>query len=336
MYERYLNPFVDYGFKKLFGTEENKDLLISFLNALIGGEDPIKDLLYKNVERIGDVIGTRTNYFDVYCSTASGEEIIVEMQNTWQPFFKDRTIYYAAKPIHDQGKKGIQEALDRQEEERAKGDSLVETSDGETEKKRNKGWDFELKNVYVVAMMNFKLPKKEYPEDSFLHKIQLMDVEDFHVFYNKLTLYYVELPKIDHVKLDLNTPLGRWFHALNNLYFYDRKPQNLKEPVFDKLFRQAELAQLTPDQDLAYERSMKVYLDTINQIRGARILGREDGLAEGKKLGLAEGKELGLAEGEMKAKLDTARKMLEMGIDMETISKVTGFSEEEILKLSAN
>ena len=325
MEEGYLNPFVDYGFKKLFGTEENKDLLISFLNALIGGEHTIKDLQYKNVERIGDIIGTRTNFFDVYCQTSSGEEFIVEMQNSWQPFFKDRTIYYAAKPIHDQGKKGIQEALDNQND-----DGLEEENEDSTEKKRNKSWDFHLKNVYVVAMMNFKLPKKEYAEDSFLHKIQLMDVEDLHVFYDKLTLIYVELPKIDHVKLDLNTPLGRWFHALNSLYYYDRKPRNLKEPVFDKLFRQAELAKLTPEEDLAYERSMKVYLDTYNQIEGGRILGHQDGLVEGKEIGLAEGKKLGLAEGEMKTRRETAKKMRSLGIDLETIQQVTGLPEEEI------
>ena len=338
MAERYLNPFVDYGFKKLFGSEENKDLLISFLNALIGGNDPINDLQYKNVERIGDVIGTRTNYFDVYCHTAAGQEIIVEMQNTWQPFFKDRTIYYASKPIHDQGKKGFQEAeASLSQEHPNNGETLGENQkdrNGNGAKKRNKDWDFELKDVYVVAMMNFRLPKKEYPEDSFLHKIQLMDVVDFHVFYDKLTLFYVELPKIDHVKLDLDTPLGRWFHALNSLYYYDTKPQNLNEPVFDKLFRQAELAQLTPDQDLDYERSMKVYLDTVNQIKGARILGREDGLVEGKALGLAEGKELGLAEGAMKAKLETAQKMLELGIDMDTIGKATGLTEDEIRKMT--
>lgn len=291
MSERYLNPFVDYGFKKLFGTEENKDLLISFLNALIGGENPIKNLYYKNVERIGEFVGTRTNYFDVYCQTASGEEIIVEMQNTWQPYFKDRMLYYAAKPIRDQVKKGV------------------------------KNWEFYLKDVYVVAMMNFELPAKEYPKDSFLHKVQLMDVEDHHVFYDKLTLIYVELPKLDNVTPDLATPLGRWLHALNNLYYYDKKPSELKEPVFDKLFHQAELAQFTPEQDLAYERSMKVYLDTYNQLRGAHILG------------VAEGKEQGLAEGERRAKLETARKLLEMGIDRETVCKATGLSETTIIEI---
>lgn len=301
--ERYLNPFVDYGFKKLFGTEENKDLLISLLNALIGGEDPIKDLSYKNVERIGDLVGTRTNYFDVYCETSSGEEFIVEMQNSWQPFFKDRTLYYAAKPIRDQGNKGMEESDDPND------------GNGEENKKRNKGWDFRLKNVYVVAMMNFKLPNKEYAEDSFLHKIQLMDVEDFHVFYDKLTLIYLELPKVDKVKLDLNTPLGQWLHALNGLYYYDAKPIELKEAVFEKLFRQAELAMLTPDQDLAYERSRKVYLDTLNEVRGAHILGHREGLAEGTA----------------KTKLELAKKMLTIGLEMDTVTQVTGLSDKEIL-----
>ena len=312
MYERYLNPFVDFGFKKLFGSEENKDLLISFLNALIGGDDPITDLNYKNVERIGDVIGTRTNYFDVYCDTASGDQFIVEMQNTWQPFFKDRTVYYASKPIHDQGKKGLQQADD-------------ELTSG-SRSSRNKSWDYQLKNVVVVAMMNFKLPKKEYAEDSFLHKVQLMDVEDLHVFYEKLTLYYVELPKLDHAKLDLSTPMGRWFHALNSLYFYDAKPNDLDDPIFDKLFRQAELAMMTPDEDLAYERSMKVYLDTYNQIEGGRILGHQQGLLEGEKQGIAKGKELGLAEG----RLEIVKKMIELGMDPQTIQAATGVALETI------
>ena len=323
MEERYLNPFVDYGFKKLFATEENKDLLISFLNALIGGENPIIDIIYKNVEQIGEINGTRTNYFDVYCTTSSGEEFIVEMQNSWQPFFKDRMLYYASKLIRNQGKKGIQQMLDSSNNEKENGNR-------KGKKKRNKDWDFELKNVYVVALMNFKLPKKEYPDQSFLHRIQLMDVDDLRVFYEKLTLIYVELPKLDDVELDINTSLGRWLYALNSLYYYDQKPEDLKETVFDKLFRQAELAQLTPDQDLAYERSMKVYLDTYNQLKGARILGQQEGLAKGEKLGLAKGEKLGLVKGETKAKKETAQRMMKMDIDIETIIKATGLTEEEI------
>ena len=130
-----------------------------------------------------------------------------------------------------------------------------------------------------------------------------MDVNDLRVFYDKLTLIYVELPKVDKAKLDLNTPRGRWMHALNNLYFYDQKPKELKEAVFDKLFRQAELAQLTPEQDLAYERSLKVYFDTYQEILGGHVLGFREGRAEGKKIGLEKGKELGISQ----QKLETAQ-----------------------------
>ena len=103
---RYINPFIDYGFKKLFATEGNKDILISFLNAVIEDPaDPIIDLVHKNVEQIGEFNGERSSYFDVYCQTVSGRRFIVEMQNSWQPFFKDRTLYYASKAIRDQGVK---------------------------------------------------------------------------------------------------------------------------------------------------------------------------------------------------------------------------------------
>jgi hypothetical protein len=226
----------------------------------------------------------------VYCTTSSGAEFIVEMQNSWQPFFKDRMLYYASKIIRNQGKKGIQQSLEALENGIVFDEFLDDEED--KKKKRNKGWNGRLEDVYVIAMMNFKLPKKDYPNDSYLHKIQLMDVNDLRVFYDKLTLIYVELPKLDDVELDLNTAQGRWLYALNSLYYYDKKPDDLKDAVFDKLFRQAELAQLTPDQDLAYERSMKVYLDTYNQIRGGRILGRE----EGEKIGLEKGEKLGLAK----------------------------------------
>ena len=92
--ERYINPFVDFGFKKLFGIEANKDILISFLNAVIeDADDPILDLFPKNVEQIGEFNGDRTCYFDVYCQTANGRRFIVEMQNSWEVFFKDRTLY---------------------------------------------------------------------------------------------------------------------------------------------------------------------------------------------------------------------------------------------------
>ena len=99
MTERYINPHTDFGFKRLFGSEFNKELLISFLNALFRGEQDVKDVTYLNSEQLGDRADARRAIFDVYCENQKGEKFIVEMQNVYQEFFKDRTIYYSTFPI---------------------------------------------------------------------------------------------------------------------------------------------------------------------------------------------------------------------------------------------
>ena len=313
----YINPFIDYGFKKLFATEANKDLLISFLNAVMDGTaDPVVDLVYKNVEQIGEFNGTRANYFDVYCQTQAGRRFIVEMQNSWKPFFKDRTVYYAAKPIRDQGLKEIKDSV--------KGHSLEPELDG----KKPRKWNYRLNEVYLIAIMNFTFTKKEYGPDSYFHKVMLSDVDDHHVFYDKLTFYYVEMPKLDQIKLDLATPRERWIYALYHLWRYNDYPAELEEDVFHKLYEEADYANFSEDEQLEYERSSKVYLDTYNEIEGGRILGREEGyqwgFEEGEAEGRAKGEAEGRAKGEAEALAEVARKMKEAGLDAETILQITG------------
>ena len=320
---RYINPFVDYGFKKLFATEGNKDILISFLNAVIeDSNDPIVELTHKNVEQIGEFNGTKTSYFDVYCQTANGRRFIVEMQNTWKPFFKDRTLFYAAKAIRDQG------------------DQIDPTDRALVTEKEQKKWDYRLNEVYLIAVMNFNFPKKEYGPDDYCHKVMLSDVDDHHVFYDKLTLIYLEMPKLGEAKLDMTRPLDRWLKVLYLLWGEEQFPPELDEPIFRKLYKQAEYARFNPDQQLTYERSRKVMWDTYSEIEGGRILGFEQGLEEGREKGLEEGREKGLEEGREKgleeglkegrkegrkeSLLEVAKKMLAMGLDKDTIAEATG------------
>jgi predicted transposase/invertase (TIGR01784 family) len=131
--EIYINPYTDFGFKKLFGTEMNKDLLISFLNALFHGEQVIKDVKYLNSEKLGEGYRDRRAIFDVYCENEKGEKFIVEMQKAEQDYFKDRSIYYSTFPIHEQAPRGE--------------------------------WDFQLKAVYTVGILNFVFPDNEYDEE---------------------------------------------------------------------------------------------------------------------------------------------------------------------------
>ena len=356
---RYINPFVDYGFKKLFATEANKDLLISFLNAILDdANDPVVDLIYKNVEQIGEFNGTRTNYFDVYCETQNKRQFIVEMQNCWKPYFKDRTVYYAAKPIRNQGLVGLRKTEDQLRREKVAKRIEAELKEIEDEREREfqqsgKPWNFRLNEVYLIAIMNFTFSKKEYGPKSFFHKIMLTDVDDHHVFYDKLTLYYVEMPKLDNIELELTTPREKWLHALYHLWSSDDYPKELDDEIFHKLYEQARIANFTPDQQLAYERSRKHYLDTFAEIEGGRIMGREEGyqwgfeegredgladgrekgLAEGREKGLAEGREKGLAEGVAKNKLETARRMKDLGFDKATILQSVNITEEDFQNL---
>ena len=126
--ERYINPYTDFGFKKLFGTEMNKDLLISFLNALFcGTKQEIVDVEYLNSEHLGDGYGDRRAVFDVYCKTADGSRFIVEMQRAQQDYFKDRSLYYSTFAIREQAPKG-------------------------------KEWDYLLEDVYTIGVLNFTFP----------------------------------------------------------------------------------------------------------------------------------------------------------------------------------
>ena len=86
--ERYISLLTDFGFKRVFGTVPNKDLLIDFLNSLFDGEQVVKDVTFLNSEHVGDIRSDRKAIFDVYCENEQGEKFIVEMQNAYQTFLK--------------------------------------------------------------------------------------------------------------------------------------------------------------------------------------------------------------------------------------------------------
>ena len=326
MEERFVNPYTDYGFKKLFGTEQNADLLVSFLNSLISdGEDPIVSINYKNVEHLGEINTMRSSYFDVFCQTESGADFIVEMQNGKQIYFKDRSLYYATIPIQEQGKKGKAKP---EAEAKALENDGTETDIKKKEVKK-KGWDYHLKEVYLVAILDYNFPDGEYPDDEYFHEIKLMDVRDKHVFYDKLTLVYLEMPKIEHLEIKLDTMRDKWMYALYSLCYTDEQPPELQEEVFVKLFEEARLANFNEQQLFSYQMSLKDLWDSYSTWKCAN----EEGLEKGKALGLKEGKELGLAEGKAQGiaetKRETARKLLSMGMSKEIILQATGLTEEK-------
>ena len=281
--ERYISLLTDFGFKRIFGTKPNKDLLINFLNSLFDGFQVIKDVKYLNSEHVGDVFAERKAIFDVYCENEKGEKFIVEMQNAYQKFFKDRSLFYSTFPIREQAPKGAD-------------------------------WNFKLDHVYTVALLNFDLEDEAFDKDDINHDVGLLDKKTHKVFNDKLSFKYVEIAKFDKTEDELVTLYDKWLYVLKNLSRLDKRPAALKEKIFSKLFGEAEIAKFTPTELKEYEDSLKAYRDVKNSIDTALEKGREEGRAEGKNL---------------KA-IQIAKKMLDAGMDVNTIMKMTDPSKSEI------
>jgi len=281
--EKYINPFTDFGFKRLFGEDMNKDLLLDFLNELLKEKQgQITDLSYMKTEQLGRTEEERKAIFDIYCENENGEKFLVEMQKTKQAYFKDRTVYYSSFPIQEQAKRS--------------------------------DWDYSLKAVYTIAILDFVFEedKKKEEADKFFYEIQLSDVETKKVFYDKLTFIYLEMPKFKKELDELETRFEKWLYVLKNLNKLDRLPDNLKEKVFEKVFEVAEISKFSQEEYRSYENSLKSYRDLQNSIETAKNEGRDN------------------------EKITVAKLMLEENEPLEKIVRYTGLTVEQIAKIKEN
>ena len=284
--ERYISLLNDFGFKRIFGTDPNKELLVNFLNSLFDGEEVIKDVKYLNSENVGDVYTERKAIFDVYCENEKGEKFIVEMQNAYQTYFKDRSLFYSTFPIREQAPKG---------------------SD----------WNFCLKKVYVVALLNYRMSDEAFDSSDTIHTIALMDTKTNKVFNAKLMFKYVEVGRFDKTDDELISLSDKWMFVLKNLSRLDNRPSSLREKIFTKLFDAAAIARFTPMELREYEDSLKAYRDIKNSLDTAKEEGREEGRAEGRAEGIAM----------------VVKNMHAKGMDIDVIASITGLNKDEVESL---
>jgi predicted transposase/invertase (TIGR01784 family) len=301
--ERYINLFTDYGFKKIFGEEPNKNLLLDFLNELLKEEQgEIRDLTYLKTEQLGDTDIDRKAIFDLYCENERGEKFIVELQKSKQNFFKDRALYYSTFPIREQAERG--------------------------------DWNFQLKAVYTVAILDFVFDEDKDQPEKYRYDVKLTDIDTNRVFYDKLTFIYLEMPKFSKNLDELKTRFDKWLYVIRNLNRLERIPDMLREQVFDQLFDTAEIARFTPDQVRSYEKSLKYYRDMKNSLDTAFDEGKEEGI----EIGMETGKEIGKAEGKEEGEQQKERQIvingLKQGLDKKIIAALTGLSMEAIEKFA--
>ena len=295
MKAKYINPFTDFGFKKIFGEEASKELLIDFLNALISQANKIIDLKFKNTEHLGLREADRYAIFDIYCENESNEKFIVELQKAKQNYFKERTIYYSTFPIREQAEKGQ--------------------------------WNYNLAAVFCIGILDFTFDDYESePEKSeVVHTIKLKN-QNGKTFYDKLTYIYVEMPNFNKPEENLSSRLDKWLFFIKNLEDFQSIPSIFSDEIFAIAFEKAELAKFGQEEMDNYESSLKVYRDLYSVIDSAFIEGKSEGIEEGRLEGLQVGRQEGLQE----SKRDMAKLLKDNGAQVDLIILTTGFTEAEI------
>ena len=245
---KYINPFTDVGFKRIFGQELSKPLLLDFLNSLFEGEKRIVNLTFLDKEQPALFEEDRSLIYDIYCETDEGEKIIVEMQNKSQPFFKNRSIYYVSESIARQGERGS-------------------------------AWNYAIDSVYLVAFLNFSPIdfKKQFRTD-----VVLAEKDTKEQFSDKLRMIYLQLPLFKKEAEECENQVERWIYLLKNMETLNRLPWAAQSAVFKKLESIADVGGMTRAERLQYDEALKKYRDTISVFEGVRLEGRMEGRVEGR------------------------------------------------------
>ena len=293
---KFINPFTDVGFKRIFGQEFSKPLLLDFLNSLLEGEKHIVNLTFLDKEQPALYDEDRSLIYDIYCETDEGEHIIVEMQNKSQPYFKSRSIYYISESIARQGERGS-------------------------------SWNYAIDSVYLIAFLNF-IPldfKQQFRTDVVLAEKNTVDQ-----FSDKLRMIYLQLPLFKKEADECENQVERWIYLLKNMETLSRLPWAAQSAVFKKLESIADVGAMSRDERLKYDEALRKYRDTISVFEGARMDGLMEGRMEGRKEGRKEGLMEGRMEGQRSEKMENARKMKTYGLALDMIAEITGLSIEEV------
>ena len=276
---KYINLMVDWSFKRVFGTEVNKDILIEFLKVIFP-QFAITDITYIPTEQLGIMEEDRKAIFDVLCKTEDGKTFLVEMQRGAQEHFFERALYYTSFPIMKQGKKAIAK-----------------------EKEKGKDpWDVSLDGVFFLGVLDFKYEQDEMTE----HRYQLLETKTLKRMTDKLEFVFVEVAKFNKREDELETDLDKWLYLLKNMSTLLERPAALRDRVFGRLFDVAEYARLDDEERKKYVEAMNTTRDTFNMIAYAR----------------------------KQTSYEIARRMIDKGLDMDTILDVTGLTKEDIAKIT--
>jgi len=297
---RYIDPTTDFGFKKLFGKEATKDIVMCFITDVLELQTPLRDLRFLDKEQLPEIIEYRGGVYDLFCTDRKGNHFIVEMQKSPIAYIKDRMMYYSTFPIAEQAPKG--EVL-----------RVAEPVEAYGKKAKKVPWDFRLDAVYCIAILGYAL---DGSATAVNYNSVRNDELPHPLFYDKLQFVTVELPLFDESKPEysLDKHLNKWLYFLNYLTDFDRVPDIFKgDEIFEKAFHLAEIANLTPTELSQYRRSLKYLWDDYARLTTAEQKGEQKGI--------------------LKGKLEVAQALLQKGSEPAFVAEVTGLSMDQIQQL---
>ena len=297
-----ISPRVDLAFKKIFGVEENKDLLISLVNSIVSKEDQISDVTLLNPYNPQNFKSDKLSILDIKAVNQDGKKFNIEIQINDEDDYDKRALYYWAKIYTEQLKSGD----DYSELSKAIGIHILNfTSITETDRYHN-AFHITEKNTGLV-----------YFHDLELHTIELKKFSDKNEGLNDLVSR-------------INNALDMWvtFLTKNDLLIADKLPKELNDPNLKKAINVLNIMQFTDEEREAYDNHLKWLRMEAGAIKKQVDKAKEEGRIEGKIEGMIEGK--------MESKIEIAINLLKQNIDVKIISLGTGLSEEEILSLQKN
>ena len=302
--QQYAELLCDFMFKRLFGSEANKDVLIGFLNVLLEDVE-IVDVDFIPTEHLGLTEDDRKVIFDIACRCKDGRVLIIEMQKGYQKHFRKRAVYYTTYPINEQGRHAHELYLKRKAESEASGKDFCEKFE----------WDYDLKPVTVVAILNFQFTHEDgWPMDRYHSSYRLREDSCHEVMTDALRFVFLELGRFKKRIWELQTVFDKWMYLLKHMHEMSEVPKEFNDPLFTRLFLLAEINIFTAEEHRQYIKSLELMSEWDNIINSTAERERAEGRLEGRA----------------EERVGIAKKMKEMGLDDVVISQSTGLSFEEI------
>ena len=291
---RYVDLLTNSGFKAVFGDRDNKDVVMSVINALLPPHRHVTDIEYAPTEYQGRLIKNKEFRYDFMCKGTDGVAFIVEVQCYPEAYWFQRCVSYASR------------AYDRQ---------------------NKKGDEYDVPPVYLIGLMGVEMKHSsmETWKNRYVAEYVLMEKLSHELQDDTIIIIFAELARFDKSLEECENDLERMLYVLKNVGRLNKKPEALRHEIFTRIFSACEIARFSEEKRIQYDQDMYDERRHMGEINTARRIGHEEGLAEGRVEGRAEGRE--------EAKMATAKNLKQLGVDVETIAKATGLSKDAIENL---